>query len=110
MVAMNQGNATMGFSKRLRQRREELQLTQAELADEVGVTHQHISRIETEQVAPSLDLLVRLAARLGTSNDWLLTGTERPLLTAEEAVRADRALSAGAKRHLVGLVVELRRG
>ncbi len=99
----------MEIGKRVRERREKLGLTQQELAQELSVTHQHISRVETDQVAPSLDLLVRLSAKLGTSNDWLLTGTDRPNLEPGEAIRADKELSPAAKRHMIGLIEELRR-
>jgi transcriptional regulator with XRE-family HTH domain len=52
---------------RARARREALKLTQDELAHELGVTHQHVSRIESDQAAPSLDLLVKLSHRLGVT-------------------------------------------
>lgn len=99
----------MEIGNRIRARRAELGLTQQELADELGVTHQHISRIENDQVAPSLDLLVALSARLGTSAEWLLTGQEKPLLSAHEAIRGEAGLSSAAKRLLVALVDELKR-
>ena len=67
----------MEIGKRVREKREGLGLTQQELAGELRVTHQHISRIEHDQAVPSLDLLVKLSAKLGTSNDWLLTGAHR---------------------------------
>jgi transcriptional regulator with XRE-family HTH domain len=97
------------IGKRVRTRREALGLTQNELAGELGVTHQHISRIEGGSATPSLDLLVGLAAKLGTTSDWLLTGNETSKLGAREAIRGEQGLSAGAKRHLIGLVEELRR-
>lgn len=65
---------------RIRALREALRMTQAELAAEVDVTAQHVSRLEIGQAAPSLDLLVRLSRRLGVSADFLLTG-ERMTLT-----------------------------
>lgn len=98
----------MEIGKRVRARRESLGLTQNELAGELGVTHQHISRIEGGHAVPSLDLLVGLAAKLGTTADWLLTGHEIAKLGASEAIRGEAELSASAKRHLIGLVEELR--
>ena len=99
----------MEIGKRVRTRREALGLTQNELAGELGVTHQHISRIEGGHAVPSLDLLVGLARKLGTTSDWLLTGEETAKLDAREAIRAEAGLSADAKRHLIGLVEELKR-
>jgi transcriptional regulator with XRE-family HTH domain len=93
--------------RRARARRRALGLTQDELAQELGVTHQHISRIEGEQAAPSLDLLVKLSGRLGVSADHLLTGHDISPLDAATAIRADKHLSSAAKRHLIGLIKEL---
>jgi transcriptional regulator with XRE-family HTH domain len=92
---------------RVQMRRHALGLTQNELASELGVTHQHISRIEGGHAVPSLDLLVGLAAKLGTTADWLLTGEKTAKLDAREAIRGEAGLSADAKRHLIGLVDEL---
>jgi len=60
----------------VRVRRTALELTQQELADELGVTHQHVSRIEAGHAVPSLEMLVRLSRRLSVSTDYLLTGRE----------------------------------
>ena len=94
----------MEIGSRIRAQRTALGLTQQELANELGVTHQHVSRIETDQVAPSLDLLVALSAKLGTSAQWLLTGQEMPRLSAQEAIRGEAGQSSTAKRLLVALV------
>jgi len=92
----------------VRKKREALGLKQAELAKELRVTHQHISRIELEQVAPSLQMLLKLSRRLGVSTDYLLTGRESAPFDASGAIRAAPDISATAKRHLVGIVEELR--
>jgi hypothetical protein len=42
------------------------------------------------------------------STDYLLTGHERAPLGAAGAIRAEPDISATAKRHLVGIVEELR--
>jgi transcriptional regulator with XRE-family HTH domain len=93
---------------RVRARRESLKLTQDELARELGVTHQHVSRIESDQAAPSLDLLVKLSHRLGVSADHLLTGQDTATADITGAIRGEPRLSPAAKRHLIGLVSELR--
>lgn len=98
----------MDVGERIKVRREELGLTQAQLADELGVTHQHVSGIESGASAPSLELLVRVARRLGDSTDYLLTG-ESPLeMDAVGGIRADAALPSEAKERLVALVELLR--
>ena len=99
----------VSIGSRVRARRSALGLTQEDLAREVGVTHQHVSRIEGEQAAPSVDLVVRLSRVFGVTTDYLLTGDDRPALDLRGAIRGDPDLSAEAKRHLLGVVEELRR-
>ena len=103
---MRQEQETVGG--RIRARREKHKLTQSALAAELGVTHQHVSRIETGQVAPSLELLVKFSRRLGVSTDYLLTGDDRLVVDLVGAIRSDAGLTAAAKKHLVGLIDELR--
>jgi transcriptional regulator with XRE-family HTH domain len=95
-------------ARRVRAQRTALKLTQEELAVELGVTHQHVSRIEGGHAVPSLDLLIRLSRRLGVSTDYLLTGRETTPLGIDGAIRSDQRLTAAAKRHLIGLIRELR--
>jgi transcriptional regulator with XRE-family HTH domain len=97
------------IGKRVRATRQGLQLTQEALASELGVTHQHISRIESDQAAPSLELVVKLSRRLGVTTDFLLTGDDRPAIDIVGAIRSSNELTASAKKHLIGLVSELKR-
>jgi transcriptional regulator with XRE-family HTH domain len=82
--------------------------SQEELAAELGVTHQHVSRIEGGHAVPSLDLLIRLSRRLGVSTDYLLTGRETAPVDPAGAIRGDPRLSPAAKRHLIGVIGELQ--
>jgi transcriptional regulator with XRE-family HTH domain len=97
------------IGKRVRSRRNALDLTQEDVAGELGVTHQHISRIERDEAVPSLDTLIKLARVLGTSADFLLTGHDQAPRDAAAAIRSEAKLSPAAKKHLVGLVRELSR-
>jgi transcriptional regulator with XRE-family HTH domain len=50
----------------LKQRREEKHLTQATLADEVGVSQAYIAKLESgDKKNPTLDLLKKIAKALG---------------------------------------------
>ena len=92
----------------LRAKREQLGLSQAELAKELGVSRQRVSHIELGQVAPPLPMLLKIGRQLGVSTDWLLTGRETadpPDVT--DAIRADQGISPTAKRHLIGIIEEL---
>jgi transcriptional regulator with XRE-family HTH domain len=95
------------LGRRIRERRTRLELTQEQLAGELGVTHQHISRIEGGDAVPSLELLVQLACQLGVSTDHLLTGEATVPVEIAGAIRSDDRLSAAAKRHVLGIIAEL---
>lgn len=99
-------NAKLG--QRVRRTRKILDLKQQDLAAQVKVTPQHISRIELDHVAPSVATLLKLSQTLGVSTDYLLTGRETVPLDATGAIRAERHISAAAKRHLIGVLTELR--
>jgi tetratricopeptide (TPR) repeat protein len=79
--------------KRLKEARESAGLSQRQLAFP-GCSPAYISRIESGDRIPSLQLLRELGRRLGVSEDYLATGRElRPardeLLEAEVALRLD---------------------
>lgn len=96
------------IGRHVREAREAIGLKQQELADEVGVTSQHISRVELDLTPPSAATLLRLGQRLGVTTDYLLTGREVAPLDATGAIRSEPGISATAKRHLIGLLSELR--
>ena len=79
--------------RRLRAARESAGLSQRQLAFP-GCTAAYISRVESGDRTPSLQLLRELGKRLGVSADWLATGIEvdpaaDPLLEAELALRLE---------------------
>lgn len=102
-----EGSVDVKIGTRVRSRRQALGQTQEELASLIGVTHQHVSRIESGRAAPSLELLVKLSRTFGATTDFLLTGDDRPAVDVRAAIRSDGRLSTSAKRHLIGLVDEL---
>ncbi len=70
------------FGQILREKRRELALSQAELAEKMGVSVQTISRWETDSGMPDISQIVPLARLLGTTTDILL-GME---ISEDEAV------------------------
>ena len=60
------------LGRRLRGRREERRLTQADVASAVQVTPQAVSKWELGENAPDIILLEPLAKVLGVTTDWLL--------------------------------------
>jgi Predicted transcriptional regulators len=98
----------MQIGRHVRARRLALGLSQENLATELGVKHQHVSRIELGDATPSLETVLGLSRILGVSTDFLLTGQQTTPPDVAGAIRAAPDISATAKRHLVGIVQELR--
>ena len=70
---------------RIKKLRLEKKMTQAQLAERIGVGTTHISHIETGNAIPSLDALVGIINALGCSADELLCNEiakDRPLLNS----------------------------
>ena len=97
----------MSIGKRIRGKRQELKLTQEELARALGLTPQHISGIEQDKRSPSLSSLAKLAEELGVTVDYLVTGKEGVIVDTIPAIKADKKLSLESKKALVTLVKEL---
>lgn len=64
----------IGIGKRIAERRKRLGWSQEMLAEHAGVTPQCISYVETGKRALRPENLIRIAASLGVSADYLLTG------------------------------------
>ena len=65
--------------KRIRELREQMGISQAELAKRVNVVRSAICQYEKDAREPSYDVLKRLANVFGVSVDYLLGRDERPL-------------------------------
>ncbi len=63
----------MSFAERVRQRRKDLDLSQAELAERIGLAQQSINKIETGVTLKPRNI-VQLAEALECDPTWLLTG------------------------------------
>jgi transcriptional regulator with XRE-family HTH domain len=94
----------MSIGQRVRERRQQLGLTQEEVAKALDVTPQHISAIELDQRAPSLDFLVKLAEYLGRTTDFLLTGKKTVICELLPVIKADNRLSLKNKNALITIV------
>jgi len=97
----------MSIGKRIRKRRQILEMTQKELAEAIGVTPQHISAIEQDKRDPSLSSLGKLAEELGATIDYLVTGKESVITDTIPAIKGDKKLKLKAKKALIALIQEL---
>lgn len=59
------------LANRIKERRAELGLTQAELAEQVGVTRKTVNTVENSVFTPSATLAIRLAQALGLNVEQL---------------------------------------
>ena len=61
------------LGRRLRELRG-FDLTQGELAKQLGISQSQLSKYERGVAAPAADILFAIKQRFGVSIDWLLTG------------------------------------
>ena len=68
-AAYEEARASLLLGQMVHDRRTELGLTQAELADRAGMTQPQVSRLESGGATPTVPLLARLAAALEADLD-----------------------------------------
>ncbi|MEF9952176.1 MAG: helix-turn-helix transcriptional regulator [Clostridium sp.] len=66
----------LGFNERLRELREDKDLTQDELADHLNITRYQLSNYETGKSEPNIQTLILLADYFNVSLDYLLCRTK----------------------------------
>ena len=94
----------MTLGERMKMKRQRLKMTQQQIADDIGLSPQHVSAIEQEQRAPSLPFLAKLAEELGVTVDYLVTGKDSVVTDTIPAIKADKRLTLEAKKTLINLV------
>lgn len=62
------------IGKQIKQVRDRFKLTQAQLADEIGVKPSYISKLENNKKEPSLLFVKAVCLRFDLTENWLLTG------------------------------------
>ena len=61
------------LGERIKEERKRIHLTQAQLANEVGISDTYMGAIERGERSLTLDTLVKLANKIGVTIDYLLT-------------------------------------
>ena len=61
------------LGKRIREERQRLHLTQAQLAEDIDISDTYMGAIERGERSLTLDTLVRLVTRLGVTVDYMLS-------------------------------------
>lgn len=66
----------MSIADRIQSLRKEKGISQEELAEQVGVSRQAVSKWESEQSSPEVDKIILLSEYFGVTTDFLLKGKE----------------------------------
>ena len=66
----------MKLSDRILELRRQKGISQEELADQLGVSRQAVSKWESEQSTPDIDKIILMSEYFGTTTDYLLKGIE----------------------------------
>lgn len=95
-IGEEEGPAPVGLGERIKQLRKELEWSQSQLGERIGVDSQRVSRYESEKIAPSVETLAKIAEAFNVSADYLLIDNvpRRPLHVAEHAL-GDRLAVVG---------------
>ena len=88
---------------RLKLARKNAHLSQKELAALCGIGQSHISALERNARAPSIEMLAALAAALGVASHWLLGGDSDEVLGNTETGRAHILADSRAAPGLLSL-------
>lgn len=72
------------FSRRLKRLRKDKHMTQAQVAQRIGVTASMVSSYETDIRLPSYEVLIRLADVFGVTVDYLLCRQDKRFLDISE--------------------------
>ena len=95
------------MSKKLRELRNEMELTQGQVAKRIGVTSSIVSAYENGIRQPSFESLIKLAYLYGVSSDYLLGISDRRTIEAKNLVSLE-GLSPSKISIVKQLISELR--
>lgn len=98
----------MEIGERIKKRRKELQITQTQISEKIGISSGNLSGIESGKNLPSATALIGLSEILDVSVDWLLKGDSSLLeiLSPDERLMISeyRLLPKNEKDELLGIM------
>lgn len=96
----------MHISDRIQDLRKTKGISQEELADQIGVSRQAVSKWESEQSVPDLDKVILLSDYFEVSTDYLLKGIESSKQAqSEQGVNANIFVAVSTVLNFIGLIV-----
>lgn len=96
----------MNIADRIQHLRKSRGILQEELADQIGVSRQAVSKWESEQSIPDLEKIILLSDYFETTTDFLLKGIE-PAAETERKCSAMIFAVCGTMVNAIGLVISI---
>lgn len=100
------------IGKRIQQRRKELGFKQCQLAEQLNISNNHMSSIETGREKPSLETLLHICDALHVTPDYLLIGNMHTNDIPQDILESLRLCSAEdlrLARDIIELLVKRNR-
>ena len=98
----------MKIAETIQSLRKERGMSQEELAGEIGVSRQAVSKWESAQSVPDLEKIVQLSELFGVTTDYLIKGTQPPDVRVEldsgNSVNVKAVAVAATAINIVGLL------
>ena len=95
----------MSIADRIQSLRKEKGISQEELADQVGVSRQAVSKWESEQSSPEVDKIILLSEYFGVTTDYLLKGKETARREEKKKLDLKVYTIVGTFINVIGLIV-----
>lgn len=90
----------INFGKRLKELRQQNNLSQRKLATALGVAQSSITSYEAEQKSPTAEVIIKAAQYFKVSSDYLLGLSDEPLGGVPESVKKELAEAESNKNEL----------
>ncbi len=97
----------MNIADRIQQLRKTKGISQEELADQIGVSRQAVSKWESEQSIPDVDKIMKLSDYFEVTTDYLIKGIEQKNSHREDASDARIFAVTGTALNFIGLIASL---
>lgn len=107
MMSQIRGRAVsvMSIADRIQILRKEKGISQEELAEQVGVSRQAVSKWESEQSSPEVDKIILLSEYFGVTTDYLLKGKETARKEEKKKLDLKVYTIVGTFINVIGLIV-----
>ena len=98
----------MAFSEKLYELRKKSGLSQEELADQLGVSRQAVSKWESDKAFPESGTLIGISVLFDVSLDYLLKDDEPASETKAAVPQDDRSVKETARnKRIIGIVISI---